>query len=52
MLKQGITWFILASNTQENVQDITYTFPDGLCSNATVQFPLWILQMPVARRQH
>ena len=36
MLKQGITWFTLASNTQETVQDNIGTFPDGMCSNASV----------------
>ena len=52
ILKQGITWFTLASNTQETVLDTTDTFPDGLCSNATVQFPLLVLLMPVAGKYH
>ena len=30
MLKQGLTWFTLASNTQENVQDNTDTSPEWL----------------------
>ena len=52
MLKQGITWFILAFNTQETVSDNIDTFPDDLCSNDMVQFPLGVLLMPVARRHH
>ena len=40
MLKQGITWFTVASKTKETVKDNIDTFPDGLCSNATVQFLL------------
>ena len=40
MLKQGITWFTLASNTQETILNGVSSFPGGLCSNATVQFPL------------
>ena len=52
MLKPGIMWFTLALNTQETVQDNIGTFPDGLCSNATVQVPLLVLPMPVARRHH
>ena len=50
MLKHGTTWFTLASNTQETVYNNIDTFPDGLCSNASIQLPLWILLMPVARR--
>ena len=36
MLKQGITWFTLACSTQETVSDNVDTFPNGLCSYATM----------------
>ena len=41
MLKQGITWFTLASNTQENVQDNIDTFPEWISTSrhtATLTF--------------
>ena len=37
--KQRITWITLASSNQETVYDNKGTFPDGLCSNARMQFP-------------
>ena len=52
MLRQAITGFTLASSTQETVQDNIDTFPGGLCSNATVQFPVQVLPMPAAGGHH
>ena len=40
MPKQEITWFTLASNTQETIQGNIDTFPDGLCSKAPMQLPI------------
>ena len=60
MLKQGITWFTLASGTQETtwnnitetVNDNIDTFSDGLYSQTRMQLLAWVLQVPSNNRNH
>ena len=51
MLKQGFTWFSLASNTQETVQD-NILFQNVLQPSTPVQLSIQDLQMSTTGRYH